>query len=123
MVLLSAQPIMIQGESLLLSSSIDITARKRLEDQLRQSQKMGYNAIMVHAYGNNPMVSFTFNGKTKPVGYLSTTVKGRDWSTMHVNDVRRLWGGQVFDGPDHPIADGGDPGVEIFARTRRPAGG
>jgi hypothetical protein len=61
-----------------------------------QSQKMGYNAIMVHAYGNNPMVSFTFNGKTKPVGYLSTSVRGRDWSTMHVNDVRRLWGGEVF---------------------------
>jgi hypothetical protein len=64
-----------------------------------QAQKMGYNAIMVHAYGNNPMVRFTFNGKTKPVGYLSTTARGRDWSTMHVNDVRRLWGGQVFNGP------------------------
>ena len=64
-----------------------------------QSQKQGYNAIMVHAYGNNPMVRFTFNGKTKPVGYLSTTVKGRDWSTMHVNDVRRLWGGEVFSEP------------------------
>jgi len=63
------------------------------------SQKLGYNAIMVHAYGNNPMVSFTFNGKTKPVGYLSTTVKGRDWSTMHVNDVRRLFGGTVFNQP------------------------
>jgi hypothetical protein len=63
------------------------------------AQKLGCNAIMVHAYGNNPMVSFTFNGKTKPVGYLSTTVKGRDWSTMHVNDVRRLFGGEVFDGP------------------------
>ena len=37
--------------------------------------------------------------KTKPVGYLSTTVKGRDWSTMHVNDVRRLFGGEVFDAP------------------------
>lgn len=61
-----------------------------------QSQKMGYNAVMVHAYGNNPMVSFEFNGKTKPVGYLSTTLKGRDWSTMHVNDVRRLFGGEVF---------------------------
>lgn len=66
---------------------------------IRQSQKMGYNAVMVHAYGNNPMVSFTFNGKTKPVGYLSTTAKGRDWSTMHVNDVRRLWGGGVFNQP------------------------
>ena len=66
---------------------------------IRQSQKMGYNAIMVHAYGNNPMVSFTFNGRTKPVGYLSTTARGRDWSTMHVNDVRRLFGGEVFNAP------------------------
>ncbi|MCX6899281.1 MAG: malectin domain-containing carbohydrate-binding protein [Verrucomicrobia bacterium] len=64
-----------------------------------QSQKQGYNGIMVHAYGNNPMVSFTLNGKTKPVGYLSTTTKGRDWSTMHVNDVRRLFGGEVFSAP------------------------
>ena len=37
--------------------------------------------------------------RAKPVGYLSTTVKGRDWSTMHVNDVRRLWGGEVFNQP------------------------
>ncbi|MBI4661252.1 MAG: hypothetical protein HY735_20710 [Verrucomicrobia bacterium] len=64
-----------------------------------QAQKAGFNAIMVHAYGNNPMVTFRFNGKTKPVGYLSTTVKGRDWSTMHVNDVRQLWGGEVFSQP------------------------
>jgi hypothetical protein len=62
-----------------------------------QTQKMGYNAIMVHAYGNNPMAAFTFEGTAKPVGYLSTTVKGRDWSTQHVNDVRRLLGGEVFD--------------------------
>ena len=61
-----------------------------------RSQKMGYNAIMVHAYGNNPMAGFTFDGTPKPVGYLSTTIKGRDWSTMHVNDVRRLFGGEVF---------------------------
>lgn len=73
-----------------------------LEDWQRwtaQSQAMGYNAIMVHAYGNNPMAGFTFQGLPKPVGYLSTTAKGRDWSTMHVNDVRRLVGGEVFDGP------------------------
>ena len=63
---------------------------------IRQSQKMGYNAVMVHAYGNNPMAGFEFDGQQKSVGYLSTTVKGRDWSTMHVNDVRRLWGGDVF---------------------------
>lgn len=64
-----------------------------------RSQQYGYNAIMVHAYGNNPMAGFTFEGRAKPVGYLSTTVEGRDWSTMHVNDVRRLVGGEVFDGP------------------------
>jgi len=63
-----------------------------------QSQKQGYNAVMVHAYGNNPMAGFTFNGKAKPVGYLSTTVRGRDWATMHVNDVRKLCGGEVFTG-------------------------
>jgi hypothetical protein len=54
---------------------------------------------MVHAYGNNPIASFTFDGVAKPVGYLSTTIKGRDWSTMHVDDVRQLFGGDVFDGP------------------------
>lgn len=66
---------------------------------IEQSHKAGFNGIMVHAYGNNPMVSYEFNGKAKPVGYLSTTARGRDWSTMHVNDVRRLWGGEVFDQP------------------------
>ncbi len=66
---------------------------------ITQAQKLGYNAIMVHAYGNNPMAGFAFEGAERPVGYLSTTVKGRDWSTMHVNDVRRLFGGDGFDGP------------------------
>jgi hypothetical protein len=66
---------------------------------IEQSHKAGFNGIMVHAYGNNPMVTYAFNGKAKPMGYLSTTARGRDWSTMHVNDVRRLWGGQVFDQP------------------------
>jgi hypothetical protein len=63
---------------------------------IAQSQKMGYNAVMVHAYGNNPMAGFQFRDLQKPVGYLSSTRVGRDWSTNHVNDVRRLWGGEVF---------------------------
>lgn len=74
----------------------------KTEDWLRwtdDAQKMGYNAIMVHAYANNPMAAFTFQGKQRPVGYLSTTSKGRDWGTMHVNDVRRIEGGAIFDGP------------------------
>ena len=66
---------------------------------ITQSQKMGYNAVMVHAYGNNPMAGFEFEGVQKPVGYLSSTRVGRDWSTNHVNDVRRLFGGSVFKTP------------------------
>ena len=69
------------------------------ESWISQSRKMGYNTIMVHAYGNNPMLNFEFNGKNKPLGYLSTTIRGRDWSTEHVNDVRRLCGGEVFNEP------------------------
>jgi hypothetical protein len=66
---------------------------------ITQVTRMRYNTLMVHAYGNNPMFTFTFHGRTKPVGYLSSTAKGRDWSTEHVNDVRRIFGGEVFDGP------------------------
>lgn len=62
-------------------------------------QKLGYNGVMVHAYGNNPMAGFTFRGVQKPVGYLSSTQVGRDWSTNHVADVRNLYGGELFDTP------------------------
>ena len=61
-----------------------------------QSQKMGYNTMMAHAYANNPIYTFEYKGMTKPVGYLATSAKGRDWSTEHVNDVRRLPGGHLF---------------------------
>jgi len=65
-----------------------------------QASKMRFNTIMIHAYGNNPIFSFTHNGQTKPVGYLSTSAKGRDWGTQHVNDVRRIIGGEeIFDVP------------------------
>jgi hypothetical protein len=74
---------------------------------IEQSRKMGFNTIMVHAYGNNPMAAFDFEGVPKPAGWLSTTIKGRDWSTMHVNDVRRMFGGEVFSGP----AFGADAGL------------
>jgi len=66
---------------------------------IKQIARMRYTAMMVHAYGNNPMVCFTHNDQTKPVGYLTTTYSGRDWGTEHVNDVRRLYGGDVFEGP------------------------
>ncbi len=59
--------------------------------------KIGFNTVMVHAYGNNPMHSFSFNGESKDIGYLTTTLKGRDWGAQHVNDVRLMHGGDLFD--------------------------
>ncbi len=44
--------------------------------------RIGFNTIMVHAYGNNPMRSFSFNGQEKELGYLTTTQKGRDWGAQ-----------------------------------------
>lgn len=69
--------------------------RRYIDSALR----MRFNTLMVHAYGNNPMFTFRFNGVTKPVGYLATTRAGRDWGTQHVNDVRRLIGGEIFSSP------------------------
>ena len=64
-----------------------------------QANKMRYNGIMVHAYGNNPMFSFEYLGEKKQTGYLNNTASGRDWGNQHVNDVRRLVGGEIFDQP------------------------
>ena len=64
-----------------------------------QSNKMRYNGIMVHAYGNNPMFSFEYLGESKATGYLNNTKSGRDWGNQHVNDVRRMAGGEIFDSP------------------------
>ncbi|MDX1285665.1 MAG: hypothetical protein R3182_11660, partial [Draconibacterium sp.] len=62
-----------------------------------QANKMRYNGIMVHAYGNNPMFSFDYLGEKKQTGYLNNTASGRDWGNQHVNDVRRMVGGEIFD--------------------------
>jgi len=64
-----------------------------------QANKMRYNGIMVHAYGNNPMFSYNYLGETKTTGYFNNTASGRDWGNEHVNDVRRLVGGDLFDEP------------------------
>jgi hypothetical protein len=65
-----------------------------------QAQRMRFNSVMVHAYGNNPMFSFSMNGETKPVGYLANSKMGRDWGTEHAEDVRKMVGaGSYFDGP------------------------
>ncbi|MDR1962666.1 MAG: hypothetical protein LBQ50_02685, partial [Planctomycetaceae bacterium] len=74
-------------------SGWDLAQWKSWIDQCR---KMRYNIVMVHAYGNNPMFTFEFKGMTKPVGFLASTARGRDWGTPHVNDVRRMIGGEHF---------------------------
>ena len=67
---------------------------------ITQAQRMRFNTVMVHAYGNNPMFSFSMNGQTKPTGYLPNTEFGRDWGTQHVLDVRKMVGaGDFFAGP------------------------
>lgn len=64
-----------------------------------QINKMRYNGIMLHFYGNNPAFSFEYLGERKKTGHLNNTASGRDWGNQHVNDVRRLTGGAVFDAP------------------------
>jgi hypothetical protein len=66
---------------------------------MTQIERMRYNTVMVHWYGNSPVFTWSFNGRTKPTGYFTSTAKGREWGTEHVNDVRRLFGGGVFTGP------------------------
>lgn len=65
---------------------------------IRQSARMKYNSIMVHMYGNNPMIEFSHNGITKPVGWLSSSDRGRDWAVEHVQNVQNLIGGDLFKG-------------------------
>lgn len=88
-----------------------------------QSAKMRFNTIMVHAYGNNPMFSFEYNGLKKEVGYLTTSVSGRDWGAQHINDVRKLPGGKIFDEPVFGSRAAKVPGEQrIEAATQLMAG-
>jgi hypothetical protein len=67
---------------------------------ITQAERLRFNTIMVHAYGNNPMFSFSLNGVTKTTGNLSNTRSGRDWGTEDVLDVRKIVGGEgLFNGP------------------------
>lgn len=70
---------------------------KEFKEWIDQSRRMKYNTIMVHSYGNNPMFQFEYNGITKEVGYIANSVRGRDWGIAHVNDVRRMTGGELFE--------------------------
>jgi hypothetical protein len=66
---------------------------------LTQIGRMRYNTVMIHCYGNSPTFTFDFRGQTKPVGYFTSTAKGNEWGSEHVNDVRRLFGCEGLTGP------------------------
>jgi hypothetical protein len=73
---------------------------KDWQQWITQAERLRFNTIMVHAYGNNPMFSFSLRGQTKPTGSLSNTRSGRDWGTEDVLDVRKIVGGEgLFNGP------------------------
>ena len=84
--------------------------------------KTGYNGIMIHCYPNNPMIPGEFKGARRPVGYLATSRQGRDWCVQHVNDVRRIPGGSVFDnavfGSDAVLPLEGQPAAEQASAVR-----
>jgi len=67
------------------------------KEWILHSARLGFNTIMIHTYGNNPIHSFSHRGVEKASGYLATSVSGRDWGTEHVNNVRRLIGGELFE--------------------------
>ncbi len=69
---------------------------KEYKQWIDAAAKMRYNTVMVHAYGNNPMMRFEFNGVEKPTGLIASTARGRDWGVNHVNDIRNLYGGTTF---------------------------
>lgn len=60
------------------------------------SVKMKYNTLMLHAYGSDPFMRYTFNGIPKQMGLVPSTQQGRDWGITHVNDIRNLYGGNTF---------------------------
>ena len=64
---------------------------------IAQSQKVGFNAIMLHCYGNSPMFNFKYNGVSKWVGRMANSKEGREWRIQHCDDIRKAIGGQLFD--------------------------
>ena len=88
------------------------------QNWVTQASRMRFNSVMVHAYGNNPMFSFSLNGETKPTGYLPNTSVGRDWGTQHVIDVRKIVGAEgLFNGPVFGADASMVPGNERVSAT------
>jgi len=63
---------------------------------IRQSARMRYTSVMLHAYAWNPLTEFSYKGQTKSVEYLQNTVYGAHWHNNHTKDVRKLIGGELF---------------------------
>lgn len=66
------------------------------EHWIKQSQKVGFNAIMLHCYGNSPMFQFEYNGVSKWVSRMANSKEGREWRIQHCQDIRNAIGGTLF---------------------------
>lgn len=70
---------------------------------VRQVARMRYTHIFIHNYSNNPMLEWTFNGYTKPIGWLNSSKKGRTYAVDHVWDARNMVGADGVIGPNEPV--------------------
>jgi len=66
------------------------------KEWIRQSARMRYTSVMLHAYSWSPLTAWSFNGKAKPVSYIQNTAFGKQWGNLNVKDVRKLFGGEIL---------------------------
>ncbi len=66
------------------------------KDWIRQSARMRYTTVMLHAYSWSPFHEFSYNGVTKPVLRIQNTQYGALWDNKQTDDIRTLIGGEHF---------------------------
>ncbi|KAA3661092.1 MAG: hypothetical protein DWQ10_05280 [Calditrichaeota bacterium] len=66
------------------------------KDWIRQSARMRFTSVMLHAYSWSPFHQFIYNGETKPVLRIQNTQYGALWDNKQTDDIRTLIGGKRF---------------------------
>lgn len=64
---------------------------------IEQVNKMGYNMLTVHSYGQYPTLVFSYKGVKKDYEFIPATNRRGGWAVQSINDVRKMHGGEVFD--------------------------
>ncbi|WP_309016589.1 alpha-glucuronidase family glycosyl hydrolase [Pelagicoccus sp. SDUM812003] len=90
---------------------------------IRQSARMRYTSVMLHAYSWSPFHAFSYNGETKPVLRIQNTQYGPLWDNKQTEDIRKLIGGELFEdeGPifGADVSKVGFDGVTLENRVAR----